>query len=122
MRPVFPSSDARTTTAPRAAPDDRITDVRQVHADLVGAAGFELHARERVCAKTLFDAVVSDGFPSIRAHRHLDALCAVTADGFIDATAAGHRAGADGQVFALDVVRGERGRQRGVRRQRAGHD
>ena len=44
------------------------------------------------------------------------------ADGLIHGAAAGHGAGAQRQVLALDLVRGQRRDQRGVGLQRARHD
>ena len=96
--------------------------MRQMHADLVRAAGFEMHARQRVRAKSLLDAVVRHGFAPVAAHRHLRALRAMAADGFIDGAAAGHGAGAHREILALDLVRAELRHERRVRLQRARDD
>ena len=109
-------------TAVHRIADDRISHVRQVHADLVRAPGLELHARQRVSAKTLLDAVMRDRLAPVAAHRHFRTLRAMPADGLIDGAAAGHGAGAQRQVFALDFMRRERRHQRRVRLERARHD
>jgi hypothetical protein len=102
--------------------DDGIADVREMNPYLVRAPGLQPHARQRVRAKLLFDPVVGHGLAPVAAHGHLDALRAVPADGLIDGPAAGHHAGAHGEVLALDLVRGQSTSQRGVRLERARHD
>src|SRR5687768_10034913 len=64
--------------------DDRVPDVREMHTDLVRASGFEANARERMRAKLLLDAVVSDRRSPIAAHGHLDALRAMAPDRLVD--------------------------------------
>src|SRR5688572_24786109 len=74
-------------TAPAAVDgiaDDGISDVRQVHTDLVRAPGLEAHARQRMRAKALLDAVMRDRRAAVAAHRHFRALRAMPADGLVD--------------------------------------
>src|SRR6185295_2025816 len=68
--------------------DDGITGMREVDADLVRASGLEAHACERMRAVTFLDAIVRHGRATVAAYRHLDALGAMAADGFVDGAAA----------------------------------
>ena len=116
---------ARGQLAPTAVDgiaDDRISDVREMHADLMRTPGLEPDPRERVRAVLLLDAVVSDRRAPVATHGHLDALRAMAADRLVDGTAAGHDAETDREILALDLVRGEHGDERGVNLERARDD
>jgi hypothetical protein len=59
---------------------------------------------------------------AVAAHRHLDALGAMPPDGFVDGAAAGHESGAQREVLAFDLVRGQHLYQRRLRLERTRHD
>ena len=99
--------------------DDRVSRVRQMHADLMRASGLELHARERMRTKSTFDPIVGDGLATIGAHRHPRALRAMSTDWLGDGAATGHEAVTQREVFAPDLACGERSHQRCVRNGRA---
>ena len=86
----------------------RMTDVRQVHADLVRASGLQGHAQQAVLRESLDQPVVRDGFASIGAHGHAQPVGAMPADGLVHGAAAGHRAHAQRHVLALHVVFAQR--------------
>src|SRR5688572_21189446 len=69
--------------------DDRIPDVREMHTDLMRAAGLETNPREGVRSVLLLDAVVSDRRSPIAAHGHLGALRAMASDVLVDGAATG---------------------------------
>ena len=112
----------REPAAVNAVTDDRVIDVREVHADLVSAPGFELHADVRVRTETPDHAVMRDGIATAVADRHAHAVRRVPVDRRVDRAARRHHAPADGFVFAMNLARLEHPHQRGVRLERAGHD
>ena len=61
--------------------------MRQVHADLVGAAGLKLDPHQGVAAEALEHAEVGDRVAPVGAHRHARARRAVPADRLIDRAA-----------------------------------
>ena len=112
----------RQTAAPAV---DRIThqgipEVREVHSDLVGATGLELHPHQRQGAEPSLDPIMRDRLSPISAHRHLHPLGAMTADGFRDGATPGERAVAEREVFTADLARRERPHQRGMGLRRSG--
>ena len=100
----------------------RMADVRQMHADLVGPTGLQLRADQGMCPEPPLDAVVGDRLASVAAYRHARALRAMTADGFIDGATASHDAVAERKVLAADLARRERAYQRGMGDWRARHE
>src|SRR2546422_473544 len=95
-----PRGDATTTTINRI-PDERITDVREVHPDLMRAARFEFRAQQRVRAEAPHDAIMSNGRTPVGAHGHAGALAAVAPNGLIDRATARHHTGAHRKVLPL---------------------
>ncbi len=98
-----------------------MTDARQVHANLVRAAGLQHHPQQRVLAKALRHPVVRYRLTAALADRHARAILAVPTDRRV------HRAAGDDlplhqrQVLAVYLARRELLHQALVRRQRAGH-
>src|SRR3546814_8162205 len=76
--------DGQAGAAHRPAVDevanDRLADMRHVHADLMCAAGFQTHAHVRVLLEAFLHPVVGDGRTTIVDHRHLQALARMAAD------------------------------------------
>src|SRR5438105_4456635 len=95
--------------------------MREVHADLVRAAGLELDAHQRVRPEALYDAIARYRAAAVRAYRHARAMNAVPPDRLIDRAACGHRARAYRQILPSDLAGRERCDQRGVRFGRARH-
>src|SRR3546814_18313153 len=54
--------------------DDRVLEVGHVHADLVGASGFQAALQCGVGVEALAQAVVGDRVAAVLAHRHADAV------------------------------------------------
>ena len=112
--------DPKLTRVPRAGLVHRID--KDTSGLLVVARTLEAHACKRMRAVTFLDAIVRHGRTTVAAYRHLDALGAMAADGFVDGAAARHRAGAHRQVFAFDLVRRQCSRKRRMRLERARHN
>ena len=110
------------TTAVHRIADQRMTDMRQMHADLVCTPGLQLHTHQSMRAEAPLDAVVGDRLASVAAHCHARALRAVPADRLRDGAAAGHHAVAERKVLAADFARGERAHQRRVHERRTRHE
>ena len=109
-------------SAVHRVPHDRMAQMRQVQANLMGSAGLELDLQIGVAAKALDQPVVGDRPPPVRAHRHAEPVGAMPADGLIHGPASGHDAGTHGEVLALDAARHELARKRSLRLQGSGHD
>ncbi len=93
----------------------------EVHADLVRAAGLELHAQQRVAAETLLDAIVRHRLPPVAPHRHARAHRAMPADGLVDGGAGGGPPEAEGQIAARDLAFLQQAHQLHVHLRRARH-
>lgn len=123
-------SHHRGTRSGRQAPppaveriaDNGMSDVCEVHADLVRTPRFELHAQQRVHRKTTLETVMSHRVPTVFAHGHARTLRAMSPDGFVDRTAARHRALAEREIFAVHVARSEQAHELRLRERRARHD
>ncbi|MNV26972.1 hypothetical protein D3C71_1181040 [compost metagenome] len=102
--------------------DDRMTQVRHVHADLVGTAGFQAAFQRRVRAETLAQAVMGDRFLAVFAHGHADAIARVAVDTGGGSAAGNQRTHHHGQVLAMYFTCRELLDQRGLRLDRAGDD
>jgi len=99
-----PGGKSRAPTVSRVA-DQRMADMRQMHADLVGAAGFQLQTQQRVQGEALHHAVVRHCFPAPLTHREALAIRGMAADGCVHRAARRHAAMCDGEVFPLDLPR-----------------
>ena len=103
-------------------PHHRVTDVRQVHADLMGPPGRQLRQHLGMSAEALHDPHMGHRLAAIGAHRHLGAGGAMPADGLIDGAAAGQHPQAHRHIAALDLPRRQRRHQRAVGFDRPRHD
>src|SRR6185437_11735159 len=89
-------------TAPASVhriPNNGISDVCEMHPDLMGTPALELYVQKRVRTKTLDDAVMGNGRTSVATHRHPRALTAMTSDRLIDRPSRGQNS-----VTQSDVV------------------
>lgn len=84
--------------------DERMVNFRHVHADLVGASGFQLHAQEREFAEAFFDAVMRDGFLAVRAHCHFRAILVMAGHGQVDGVARSDIAVHEGKIGAMHLA------------------
>ena len=97
-------------------------DVREVHANLVGASGLQLHAHVTVMPEVLLNAVVRHRLATApRHHRHFGAFTRVAANRRIDGAAGDQRPLGDGVVLPLHAARGQLVHQRRVRLKREGN-
>src|SRR6185312_2029307 len=102
--------------------DDRIADMRNVHAYLMRPASLQLYPHESVGSITLDDTVVGNGLAAIASYCHTSPLRTVAPYGRIHGASARHCAGADRKIDTLNLALGERGNQSCVRFRRARHD
>ncbi len=93
-----------------------------MHADLVGAAGFQPALQRGVGAEALAQAVVGDGVAAVLAHGHAQAVARVAVDRRVGGAAGHQRAAHHRQVLAVHLARGQLLDQSGLRLQAAGHD
>jgi outer membrane protein assembly factor BamD len=84
--------------------DQRVTDVRHVHAYLVRASRLQLHAHVCMPAKAVLYAIVRDGRAAILAHAHARALRGMPADGSVDRAACRQHADDHRLVTPFDGV------------------
>ncbi len=101
--------------------DQRKTDMGHVHANLVGTAGFQLHAYVGVRAEALEHTIVADRRLAAVGYRHALAHAAVATDGRIDLAASGHYTNHDALVDAADFTRLHLFDQLGLRLQSLGY-
>ncbi len=99
----------------------RETNVGHVHANLVGAAGFQLHPHVGVRTEALEYAVVADRRLATVGDCHALAHATVAADRGIDLAASGHYADHDALVDAADFTGLHLFDQLGLRLQGLGH-
>ena len=92
-----------------------------MHANLMRATRFELHAQQRMCPVALLDSIVRDRLATITTHRHLGALRAMSTDRFIDGSPAGEHAQTQGQILAPHFALGECAHEHRLRRGRTRH-
>ena len=104
------------------SPTIGMLEMRHVHADLVGAPGFQPAFEQRVRAEALAQAEMGDRIAAIVAHGHADAVARMAVDRRIGGAAGHQRADHHRQVLAMHFARGQLFDQRGVRRQRARDD
>ena len=94
--------------AVRPVPDDGVADGREVHADLVGAAGLEPHGQEGGglgIGVPVLDLVVGGRGATVRGDGLQGGTLGIPADGRLDpARGLGHRARDQRGVLPLDVV------------------
>ncbi len=102
--------------------DDRVTDMRQMHPDLVGTSGLQLRQHLGVGAEALDDPKMCHRRTPIRAHRHLGAGGTVPADRLINGAAPGEYPQAHRDVAALDFAGRQRLDQGVMGLNGAGHD
>ena len=95
--------------------------MREMQADLMRAAGVQLHVQIRVRAEPFEHAVVCNGGPAILPNSHAQPIVAMTTDGLVHGAATGHDAHANREVFARDRPCQQLPRERGVRLQCARH-
>src|SRR3989442_6596814 len=67
-----------------AVPDDRATHMRQMHTDLMGAAGAEADTQEIGMREAGYKTRVCHGMPATPCHRHALALCGLKRDRRLD--------------------------------------
>lgn len=101
--------------------DQRETDMGHVHANLVGTAGFQLHAHVGVRAEALEHTVVTDRRLAAVGYRHALAHAAVATDRRIDLAAGGHYTNHDALVDTADFTRLHLFDQLGLRLQGLGY-
>ena len=116
------SGDSRGATAIDGIADQRVVERREVHADLVGAAGLEAAAHERGRAVTLDHVDVGSRGLAARHHGHRRALHRMTADRRIDDDAAGEIAAHQREIVAGDGARLQLPHEVGLRLLRLGDD
>src|SRR5229473_6928878 len=98
------SRGTRRHTAPPAVsgiPNQRIPDMREMHANLMRAPRLQLSANHRVRPKPLQDAVVRNRWPPIATNGHPRPLAPVPADRLVDSAATRHDARAQRNVVPL---------------------
>ncbi len=101
--------------------DQRETDMGHVHANLVGTAGFQLHAHVGVRAEALEHTVVTDRRLAAIGYRHALAHAAVATDRRIDLAAGGDYTNHDALVDTADFTRLHLFDQLGLRLQGLGY-
>src|SRR4051794_153830 len=86
--------------------DYRVADAREMHADLMRAAGSDLHFEKSVAGEAIEGAILGPGGAAFRqAGGHADAAHGIARDGALDA--AGlllHRAVDQSEVYLLDLA------------------
>ena len=122
MEGLARESDAAVALAVGRIADERVADRAQVHADLVGAAGFEPAAQQGGVGVALEHLVMRHCRPSARDHRHLRARDRVAADRRVDLAVARDAAVHHREVLALDAARLELAHEIGLRGQGLRHD
>ncbi len=85
--------------------DQRKADMGHVHADLVGAAGFQLDPYMGVRAEALEHPVVADGWLAAVGDRHALAHAAVATDRGVDLATGGDHPDDDALINAADLAR-----------------
>src|SRR6185437_2812070 len=95
--------------------------VRHVHADLVGAAGFQFALQQRVRAEFLANPIMGNGGTPTFAHGAAQAIGRMAIERRIHGAACDRHAVDDGRITTVDVARGQHRDQRGLRGQRARH-
>lgn len=103
-------------TAIQRIPHDWKADVRQMHADLVGTAGFQAQIEHAVMAEALAHPIVGHGRPAILAHGLAQPVTRVPANGGVDTVTGNDGALDHGDVFAPQLTplqRRDQGRMRG---------
>ena len=93
-----------------------------MHADLMRASRFELHAYEGMRAKTTLDAVMRDRLTTVSSHCHPRSLGAMPTDRFVDGAASRHHALAECEVLAAHRSLGERTHEHRLRFGRTCYD
>lgn len=101
--------------------DQRMSDMRHVNPDLMGAAGLQLHFDQGVGRKSLVDAIVSDGGFPIGANRKAFTVTAVASNRKVNRPSPGQGALDQRQILAMDGVRLQLFNQQLVRLDGAGH-
>jgi len=99
--------------------DQRMADALEVNADLVRAAGEQLHLEKRRRRDVVQGAHARVRRAPVLAHRHFLASSGVPPDRHLDVAGALELAVADGEVLLLDRARRERARQSLIGRRRA---
>lgn len=105
----------------RLVADQRITDMRHVHADLVRTAGFQLDPHMGVRTEALEHPVVADRRLAAVSDRHALTQPAVTTDRGVDLAAGDHHPNHDALVDAADRAALQLLDQLGLRLQGLGH-
>ena len=90
---------------------DRIADMREMHADLMGAACLQLNIHQRVRPEAARHAIVSDRIAPVATHRHPGSNAAMSSNRTVDRATARHHSVGEGEIFALDFASRQRGDQ-----------
>ena len=125
-RKHLPEGGIRTLWQAQPPAIDRIPQYRKmlvghVHADLVSAAGFQLHAYQRMRPKTFLYPIMRHGFLAIGNDRHALAIDRMPPDGCLNTATGSEHAVDDRQVFTLYSARLQCLDQPFMRRQVARH-
>jgi len=104
-------------------PQERITAMRHVHADLVGAPRFQVNIKRRAGTQALGDAVVRDGrLTAGRHHGHARALLRVPPDRGVHTTATARCPAHDRVVLPRDLFTLQLHYEGGMGRERCCND
>ena len=113
----FRARTRRNTQAPAVhrVAHQRKVDIAHMHADLVGAPGFQLDLDVGMGAEAVDHAIVTDRLLAAGHYRHLLALSAVPGNRLVDLATGRHHAGDHTLVFATDRACLQLGHQIGLR-------
>lgn len=85
-------------------PDQGVTDMRHVNANLVGSARFKLDFDQSMGRKSLVDSIMSDGGFAVGTHRKALAVTAVTSDRKVNGASPGQGPLHQSQILAVNAV------------------
>ncbi len=89
-----------------------------MYANLMGPPGLEFDVDIRVRGKAFPDRIVRNGWLAVLLHTHAFPINWMSANGFVDRTAAGQNASANGEVVARDLAVSQQSHECRVRGQR----